>query len=211
VTAYGSGVDTAPVQRALVAWRLGAVASTVLALGSGAHVLGGGHAPSPGAAALVGALVLLGAAALASRPLTVRVLLPGALGGQLAVHAALTWLGPGGVAGADPTGHHGTVPVPGAAPAAEVAAHPAADLMLVAHAVAMVATVLLLVAVERGVAGLARRWSTVLPALLGGVAVVGRAPGRPLPGALRRPRGVLVLAGGAVRRGPPVRPRPRTA
>ncbi|RMI12605.1 hypothetical protein EBM89_07805, partial [Cellulomonas triticagri] len=56
---------TAPEQRALVAARLLAVSTTVLALGSGAHVLGGGAAPALPVLALVGALVLLGAAALA--------------------------------------------------------------------------------------------------------------------------------------------------
>ena len=74
------------MQRVLVVGRLLGVATTVLVLGSGAHVLGGGHAPSGGALALIGALVLVGSAALARRPLTVRVLLPAAVAGQLAVH-----------------------------------------------------------------------------------------------------------------------------
>ncbi|MFF1529729.1 hypothetical protein [Cellulomonas sp. NPDC058312] len=214
-------MDTAPLLRALAAWRVLAVATTVLALGSGAHVLGGGHAPSPAVAALLGALVLLGAAALARRPLSVRVLLPVALLGQLGVHVALTWLGSGAGAGPVVEGHHGALPalpagvlVPGGAvdPVGVLGhAHPGAGPMLAAHVVAMVATVLLLVATERGVLGLVRRWSTLLPALAGPAPVVG--PGRPrralgLVPPLRR---LVAHRGGAARRGPPAVPRPRTA
>jgi hypothetical protein len=220
-------MDPAPLLRALVAWRLLAVATTVLALGSGAHVLGGGHAPSPAVAALLGALVLLGSTALARRPLSVRVLLPVALLGQLGVHVALTWLGSGAGAGPAVGDHHGALaalpvgPVlPAGLPASGAAvdpavvlghAHPGAGPMLAAHVVAMVATVLLLVATERGVLGLVRRWSTLLPALAGPAPVVG--PGRPrrvldLVPPLRR---LVAHRGGAARRGPPAVLRPRTA
>ncbi|MET0435023.1 MAG: hypothetical protein ABW025_12730, partial [Cellulomonas sp.] len=160
------------VQRALVVGRLLGVAATVLALGSGAHVLGGGHAPSGGALALIGSLVLVGSAALARRPLTVRVLLPAAVAGQLGVHAALTWLAPGAGA-ALPGGVHAEhgAALPGVVPtlvgaaatagvpvdAAVAVPHGAGGLMLAAHAAAMAATVLLLVATDRGVLALARR------------------------------------------------------
>lgn len=205
-------MDPAPLQRALVAWRLLAVATTVLALGSGAHVLGGGAAPTPAVAALAGALVVLPAAALARRPLTVRALLPVALAGQLGVHAALTWLGAGAVAGAVVGGHldHGAaLSAVRAAPAAGAHVHPASDLMLAAHAVAMVATVLLLVATERGVLALARRWSAVLPALLVAAPPVASVPARPVPAVLAVPHRLLVGAGGLARRGPPAVLRPR--
>lgn len=202
------------MQRALVAWRLLAVSTTVLALGSGAHVLAGGHAPSAGVVALLGALVLLAAAALARRALTVRVLLPVAVAAQLGVHVALTWLGPAGealdLAGAA-HGRHGLL-LTGDPVSAAPAAHPGATgvLMPAAHAVAMAATVLLLVATERGVLALIRRWSVLLPALDGaGLPVVpAPRPARPAAPARRRPR---VLAGSVARRGPPAPLRPRAA
>ena len=229
------------MQRVLVVGRLLGVATTVLVLGSGAHVLGGGHAPSGGALALIGALVLVGSAALARRPLTVRVLLPAAVAGQLGVHAALTWLAPAGagaVAGgahtglaglAEHPGHLGHPGVPaggltaagssvlaGADPAAGVAAavtdpHGPGGPMLVAHAVAMAATVLLLVATDRGVLALAGRWSALLPALAGGLP--GPVPARPRPVApgIAAARPLPALRGGAARRGPPAAPRPRVA
>lgn len=228
------------MQRALVVGRLLGVATTVLALGSGAHVLGGGHAPTGGVLALIGALVLVGSAALARRPLTVRVLLPAAVAGQLAVHAALTWLAPAGAAaggagaghgahtahGAD-AGYAGLTGAPsGATASASVlaglagdgaAAAPAAEphgagwLMLTAHALAMAATVLLLVATDRGVRALAGRWAALLPALAGGLP--GCVPARPRPVAqgLPAPRPLPALRGGPARRGPPAALRPRVA
>lgn len=202
------------MQRALVAWRLLAVSSTVLALGSGAHVLAGGHAPSAGVVALLGALVLLPAAALARRPLTVRVLLPVAVAAQVGVHLALTWLGAGGdaLAGAGGAhGPHGTSVLDagsaGAAPA--VHAGTAGLLMPAAHAVAMAGTVLLLVATERGVLALVWRWSALLPALGDGVAAPVHPVRRPSLPAVRPRRRPRALAGSVARRGPPVVLRPR--
>ncbi len=231
------------MQRALVVGRLLGVATTVLALGSGAHVLGGGHAPSGAALALIGALVLAGSAALARRPLTVRVLLPAAVAGQLAVHVALTWLAPAGAAAmaggvhagdARLVGHAGHpellegppgalagVPAAAASPAlggadpvagAAVAdPHGAGGAMLLAHALAMAATVLLLVATDRGLVALAGRWAALLPALTGGLP--GPVPARPRPVApgLPAPRPLPALRGGAARRGPPGEPRLRVA
>lgn len=219
------------MQRALVVGRLLGVAATVLALGSGAHVLGGGHAPSGGALALIGALVLVGSAALARRPLTVRVLLPAAVAGQLAVHAALTWLSPGAgavAAGGAHPGHEAfaaaVVPTPvgaagsGAAPAAVDAAataatdpHGAGGLMLAAHAVAMAATVLLLVATDRGVLALARRWAALLPVLAGARPGPVAPRSRVVAPGLAAPRPVPALRGGVARRGPPGALRPRVA
>jgi hypothetical protein len=204
------------VQRALVAARLVAVSVTVLGLGSAAHVLGGGAAPSAGVAALVGALVLVLAAAVARRPLSLPVLLPAALAGQLGVHGALSWFG-GPVAGAAvaPAGHAthaGYGPgVPWAVDVAAVAphAHPAEALMLVAHAGAVVVTVLLLVATERGVLDLARRWSAVLPALLDGPAGPVATRSRTALPEVPPLRGLPVQRGGAGRRGPPATLRPR--
>jgi hypothetical protein len=210
-------VEPTPLQRALVAWRLLAVSSTVLALGSGAHVLAGGHAPSAGVVALLGALVLLAAAALARRPLTVRVLLPVAVAAQVGVHLALTWLGSGGDALRAAGGAHGPhgTPVPGAgagagAEPAAAATHAGASglLMPAAHALAMAATVLLLVATERGLLALVRRWSALLPALGDGVAAPVRPARRPAPPVVRPRRHLRVLAGSVVRRGPPVVQRP---
>ncbi|WP_454051342.1 hypothetical protein [Cellulomonas sp. Marseille-Q8402] len=186
-------MDPAPVQRALVAWRLLAVSTTVLATGSGAHVLAGGHAPGPGVVALLGALVLLVAAALARRPLTVPVLLPVAVAAQVGVHVALTWL-----AGADATsaavahgthGLHGAVVLPAgtSAPVLDAHAGTAGLLMPAAHAAAAAATVLLIVATERAVLGLVRRWSALLPAL--GDGLPGPVAPRPRPAAPPSARG----------------------
>ena len=215
------------MQRALVVGRLLGVAATVLALGSGAHVLGGGHAPSGGALALIGALVLVGSAALARRPLTVRVLLPAAVAGQLGVHAALTWLAPGAGAVLPGAAHagHGVVP-PGAAspalagvggaaglPVDAVAAEPhgAGGLMIAAHAAAMAATVLLLVATDRAVLALARRWAALLPAFAGALPAPVAARVRPVAPVAVAPRPLRALRGGAARRGPPGVLRPRVA
>jgi hypothetical protein len=195
-----------------VAWRLLAVSTTVLALGSGAHVLAGGHAPSAGVAALLGALVLLAAAALARRPLTVRVLLPAAVAAQVGVHVALTWLGPAGEA-LDPAGAahgaHGAL-LGGDPLVAAPAGHTGSTgvLMPAAHAVAMAATVLLLVATERGVLALVRRWSALLPALGGVRLPVVPAP-RPAWPAVPAGRRLRLLAGSVARRGPPAVLRPR--
>ncbi len=213
------------MQRALVVGRLLGVAATVLALGSGAHVLGGGHAPTGGALALIGSLVLVGSAALARRPLTVRVLLPAAVAGQLGVHAALTWLAPGAGAALPGAAHagHGAV-LPGAAVPALVGSgagvpvdavvaepHGAGGLMLAAHAAAMAATVLLLVATDRGVLALARRWAALLPALAGAVPAPVAPRARPVALVAAAPRPVPALRGGVARRGPPGVLRPRVA
>lgn len=200
------------MQRALVAWRLVAVSTTVLALGSGAHVLAGGHAPSPRVVALLGALVLLVAAGLARRPLTVAVLLPVAVGAQVGVHVALTWLAP---AGADVTalpgahGLHDAGLVPTAAAATDAHAGTSGLLMPAAHAAAMAATVLLLVATERGVLALVRRWSALLPTP--GDGVPGPVAPRPRAAApaVRPLRHLRVLADSVGRRGPPPVLRPR--
>lgn len=204
-------MDRSPLLRALVAGRLAGVVGAVLGLGSGAHVLAGGGLPSAPALLLVAAPVLVGAAALARRPLSVPVVLPLALAGQLGVHAGLTWLSPGGAAAAATPGVHvhGVVAVEVAGSAAH--AHAAPPVMLAAHAAALVVTVLLLVGTERGVAGLVRRWSAMLPALLGRAL---RAPdGRRGP-VVARVRGVRPLPagrGGVARRGPPGVPHPATA
>jgi hypothetical protein len=199
------------VQRALVASRLLAVSTTVLALGSGAHVLAGGHAPSAGVVALLGALVLLAAAALARRPLTVRVLLPVAVASQVGVHVALTWLAPAGEVLDAGTVHgpHGSVLAGDPVIAADTG-HAGATgvLMPAAHAVAMAATVLLLVATERGVLALVRRWSALLPALGGVRLPVVPAP-RPAWPAVPGGRRLRLLAGSVARRGPPAPLRPR--
>jgi hypothetical protein len=207
-------VEPAPVQRALVAWRLLAVSTTVLALGSGAHVLAGGHAPSAGVLALLGALVLLAAAALARRPLTVPVLLPVAVAAQVGVHVALTWLAPAGEVLDAGTAHgahgpHGSG-LAGDPVIAADAGHAGATgvLMPAAHAAAMAATVLLLVATERGVLALVRRWSALLPALDGVRLPVVPAP-RPAWTAVPGGRRLRLLAGSVARRGPPAALRPR--
>jgi hypothetical protein len=206
------------VQRALVVARLLAVSATVLGLGSGAHVLGGGAAPSAGVAALVGALVLVLAAAVARRPLSLPVLLPTALAGQLGVHGALSWFGAPVAGGTGAPAAHAAhaahaaqgAGVPWAVDVAAIAphAHPAEPLMLVAHAGAVVVTVLLLVATERGVLDLARRWSAMLPALLDGaagpVATRSRTALPEVPPLRRLP----VQRGGVGRRGPPLTLRP---
>ncbi|QZN86471.1 hypothetical protein [Cellulomonas sp. C5510] len=202
-------MDRPPPPRALAAGRLVGVAVTVLGLGSGAHVLGGGAAPTLPALLLAGVPVLLGATALSRRPLTVPVLLPAALAGQLGVHAALTWLAgparPGAAAASGlPSGHHAGAVAPVGALADVPHTHGAGAGMVGAHALAVVVAVLLLVATDRGVGALLRRWSAVLPALLGGrVAVPARRPA-PVRSRVAVPRPPAVLRGGAARRGPPV-------
>lgn len=203
-------MDRPPPSRALAVGRLLGVAVTVLGLGSGAHVLGGGGAPTAPALLLAGVPVLLGSTALSRRPLTVPVLLPAALAGQLGVHATLTWLSgparPGALPPDGPGAHHGagTVAAGGLVDAAHAHAHGTGVGMLLAHAVAVVAAVLLLTATDRGASALLRRWTAVLPALTAGPAVAVAPRPAPVRPEVVRPRPPAVHRGGAVRRGPPV-------
>lgn len=211
-------MDPTSAPRALVAARLVAVAGSVLVLGAGAHVVGGGSAPSPAVALLVAVLVLPVAALVARRPLTVPVLLPLAVASQVGVHVALTWLGPGagtgaaGLRGSRLHEGHGALVV--AAPDAHTDAVHGSDAgaaMLLAHVVAMVAVVLLLVATERGLLALAHGWAVVHPALLGARVVPVLRRALPVPaGVVPRPR-PAVLRSGPGRRGPPAGVRPATA
>lgn len=216
-------MEPTPAPRALVAARLVAVAGSVLALGSGAHVAGGGAAPSLAVALLVAVVVLPVAAVVARRPLTAPVLLPVTVAAQVGVHVALTWLGPGSGGGAAPGvrgGHevHGVPAVHGSGAAGMPGAHAgaahglAAGLpMLAAHVAAMVVLVLLLVATERGLLALVRGWATVLLALTGAPVVRTAAHPAGLPDDAPRRPGLPVLRGGVGRRGPPLLPLLATA
>lgn len=95
-----------PTSGALRFARALVVASVVVALACGAHVLGGGSMPAPIVVAALLALVLAGAVALTGR----RVGLVGAVVGlsvaQVALHSALSLLEGFGCASLVPTGQH---------------------------------------------------------------------------------------------------------
>ncbi len=215
------GVEPTTVQRALVAGRLLGVATTTLALTVGGHALADGALPDGGLVLVLGVLTLAASGLLARAPLRARSLLPFAAGAQLALHAALTWLGPGSAGGALPQ-----------ASAAPHAGHPAESLgllgrdaltssgggdlhlpmapMLVAHVAAGLLTVALLLGTERAVLAAVRRWSRLLPDLLSGrprpVASRLRAPS---PRTSVDPVATYGLGtGGTGRRGPPAWARP---
>lgn len=179
-------VRLAPTRGVLRALRGGLLAVTSGGLSVAAHTIGGGMAPDP-AVTVVGTVLLAGAGcALADRrrgPLAILAVLGTA---QLAVHVLLSTLGPHDVAG--------------------VAVAPAVDpvTMTAAHAVAALATGLLLARAESAVFGLAaalglllpRRWTPPPVDAAGTPLVVPAAPLRPVLDVLfRRVR---------TRRGPPL-------
>jgi hypothetical protein len=187
-------------------WRLLAVAGTVTALALLGHLLAGGSAPGAAALALLGVPVLIGSAVLARRRLRARTLLPFAAAAQLGLHHGLAWLsGPTTITPG--TGHHTTVAVrtllhahPGAGPGT----HPVdGGLMLAAHLLAAALTVALLLAVERGLIGLHRRWLALLPLLGGRLPSSPRRTPAPATRAVRHPAHSVTLGGRGLR-GPPV-------
>lgn len=190
---------TTAADAALRGWRLLAVASTITALALAGHSLAGGAIPGPAALTLLGVPVLIGSAALARRRLRARTLLPLAVAAQLGLHHGSTWLsGPTSITPG--SGHH---PVALRTLMPEHASAATADhgLMLAAHLIAAGLTVALLLAVERGLLGLRRRWLALLP-LLGGTAPIAHRPVGAVPSAPRRT--IAVWSSGAQGvRGPP--------
>ncbi len=183
--------------RARVLARLVAVASTLLALGAGAHVIGHGVLPSGTVLGALAALTFAVATVLAQWRLRASTLLPAAALWQLFLHAAFAGMaipGSGVVdAGHLAHGHSGAglmTPSTGAMPG--MPEHAMSSRMLAAHLVATAVTVALLIATERGVERGIERLALVLPALLGFVVspvlstrvgdVVHRAPRRLVSG-----------------------------
>lgn len=199
-----------PVERALGAGRLLLVSSTVLALGLGAHVLGGGQLPGARVVGGLGALLLAATAWTARAQLRVRTLLPVVLAAEAGLHVALTWLTTTGSTAlvADGTAgvHHGSLtalPSADATPVAHV--HGASTSMLLAHLAASVLTVALLVGTDRVARTVAHLWTALLPSLLRSVVAPPSAALRhvPVTDVARTPHG-LRLAGTTRRRGPPL-------
>jgi hypothetical protein len=175
--------------RPWVAARLVAVCSTVLALAAGGHAAGGGALPSGLGLTLLVAMTTTFAAALAARPLRLTTLLPAVALWQWVLHQgfALTAAVGGGASGgaAIHGGHHGGGGVDPAllAPTADHAfraahQHGGSATMLLAHGIATLATVLLLVATERGAARAGARWAWAVPRLLTATAPVAAGPHR---------------------------------
>ncbi|GAA3795019.1 hypothetical protein [Cellulomonas soli] len=201
-----------PVERALGAGRLALVSTTALALGVGAHVLGGGGLPGLRVVGALGALLLAATAWTTRVRLRVRLLLPLALAAQAGLHTALTWLtatgtsaGPAATVAA-PGGHAhlGTLTLTVTGGGTHL--HAAGLTMLVAHLAATMLTVGLLVGTDRAARTVVHLWTVLLPAL--------RAPARtlverPLRGAAVTRRADRVastrpIARSQARRGPPV-------
>jgi hypothetical protein len=223
--------DADASERVVRGIRAGLVASTTLALAVGAHLAGGGSLPDRLGLAALGTLTFVVAVVVARRALRAVTLLPliGAL--ELVLHVGLGALSARGVG--DPGRGAGpgldVSPGPGAMPGMVGAAHAAAStaasptpdvlghaasampmsgggavLMLVAHGVATLATVALLVAGDRA-AGRTLVWFTsVLPRVR---AVAHGTPVRhaaPVVVGQARVRPQAVERGGVGRRGPPV-------
>lgn len=177
--------------RARVLARLVAVASTLFALGAGAHVIGHGLLPSGTVLGALAALTFAVAAVLAQWRLRASTLLPAAALWQLFLHTAFTGATTSGSVVVD-AGHlahdHSGAGLMAASTGAMpgMPEHAMSSRMLAAHLVATAVTVLLLIATERGVERGIEYLAWVLPALLGLVAgpvvsarlsdVVHRAP-----------------------------------
>ena len=138
------------------------VAGVVLALGVGAHRLGGGALPGARFILALGALALAGTSALAGRRFTVPVLTSVLGAGQVMLHGALMWLAPVAcVSGAAPGPllapsvpmvHGGGSMVPVCMPAAVMSAHATMSVspaMVAAHVAATAVSVLVISVGER--------------------------------------------------------------
>jgi len=204
-------VDT-PRETPLRSARTLAVAATALALGVGAHVLGGGTLPGAGALGGLGALTLLVASVASRSGLRRRVLLPVFGAWQLVLHSGLEIF---------TTASGGTHVPPSATTAAAHAHDHAAALLAISHpehhaagtsltmalchVLATLATVQLLAACDRAALLAARWWRRVRPTWLD-------APAPPLLSWPTLPAlPALVVSPGRVdlssapRRGPPSR------
>jgi hypothetical protein len=189
------------------------VAVLILSLSLGSHVVGGGTLPAPAILLLLGVLVLAPVTALSGRAFPFPALVGVLLGGELAIHSALTALTGAAVCGsAAPAQHHGTAPhhvsafTDCSALAGQVAGPVAGPGMFLAHAAAAAVLGLLM---TRGEAALALLMAWLRP-----------LAGAPEPfGVLPPHRPAAVACPGAIRlrrrdaavpplRGPPARPAP---
>ncbi len=198
--------------RALQRVRSALVASLVLSLGAGAHVVGGGDLPDPLLVGLAGALVLAVASFLGRRRLRLRTLVPVLGAGQVLLHAAFAALTapPAGAVDVVPaTGHgahvHGVLLLATGGGGVDAALAAASAGMVAAHVAATLVTALAAVSADRAWAAAVARLAQLFPAL--GALLVDLVEG-PAPRAQRTPaqrcavpRAVVV--GARPRRGPP--------
>lgn len=186
--------------RTRVLTRQTAVAGTVFAVSTGAHLAAHGGLPSPVVVAALAVFTLTAAGALARRPLRVRTALPAAAAGQAFLHWAFMAMSAATV-GAGQGGHHGSMPV---LSATMPAVHTTDGTMLLAHALATIVTVALLVAGERGADRALAALAWALPVLRGTVTTVTVRPR-----AVVAPTTIACTARWVARtqdsRGPPVR------
>lgn len=195
--------------RGLVLARAVVMATTVLGLAVGAHVVGGGPPPSAAATGVLGVLVLVASSLIARGRLRLWTLAP-ALGAiEAGLHGALGIL----PTAADlvllpPVGHgHGavTATLPALPMLADHAHGGTSWVMLLSHTAATLVTAGLLIGADRA-ARMTRHWlRTTLPLLLaptaGSVVPLVRTRPRPVPTLLRASAGACRSHR---RRGPPV-------
>ncbi len=133
------------------------VATITVALAGAGHVAGGGDPPDTRLLLAMGAVLLVAARPLVRAPLRARTLLPWALGAQLAVHLALSWLQGPDVMTMTTTSHHGAVV------AISAGHHPMTPTvpMLLSHLAATMVAIGLLVGVDRCVGVLGSWWRTM--------------------------------------------------
>ncbi|WP_029253756.1 hypothetical protein [Paraoerskovia marina] len=145
-----------------------AISSTVLAAGTGAHVMGGGALPSLLALAALASLTLAVASALARLRPRLAVLGPVMVASQYALHHAFMYLGTGSTSsatGADHAHHGATVDLGTMTATAAGHDHSTSALMTVTHAVAALVAALLITSSDRAGRAAARWWSALVPAV----------------------------------------------
>ncbi len=116
------------------------VATLILSLSIGSHIMGGGTLPAPELLLLLGVLVMAPVTALSGRAFSFPALAGVLLTGELAIHSALTALAGAPTCGsAAPAPHHGPATVDCSALAGPMAdSSEAGTLMFLAHAAAAV-------------------------------------------------------------------------
>ena len=193
----GSVASVGADGRAVQLTRAAATATTTLAVATGAHVVAGGHPASAGLLAVLGLLLLAAAMPLARGPVRPVPLLTWVAGGQLAVHAVLSWLH--GNAQVSVGGHHGLEQATshGAATAT------AGATMLAAHVAGTALALALILATDRSAAAARRHWAWVRWVVTGPAQL---PQGRVLPAFGTRPRARCGrrLDTAVLRRGPPL-------
>lgn len=191
VTVVGTDGRTVQLSRATAA------AATTLAVATGAHVVGGGHPASPVVISVLGLLLLAAAMPVARGALRPLPLLVWVAGGQLTVHAVLSWLH--GAAQVSVPGHHGLE---------QAASHPAGTAtggaaMLAAHVAGTALALALILATDRSAAAARRHWAWVRRVVTG----QDRVPhvrALPTPATRSHVRRSRLLDTEVLRRGPPL-------